>query len=64
MLKGNRVLGGVDPLTALTYGFDPVNGAADKGRATTEAEIFSGVLDVLGVDTTGAGWPSATAFRS
>ena len=63
MLKGNRVLGGVDPDTALTYGFDPTTGAPDTGRSTSEAELFSGILDVMGVDTTGSGLPSVTAFR-
>lgn len=63
MVKGNRVLGGVDTSTGLTYGFDPVTGAPDLGRTMTEAEIFAGILDTLEVDTTGAGLPSVTTFR-
>ncbi|WP_437624211.1 hypothetical protein [Sorangium sp. So ce1151] len=63
MLKGNRVLGGVDPDTGMTYGFDPTTGAPDKGRQTSEAEIFSGILDVMRVDTSGSGLPAVTAFR-
>ncbi|AUX40444.1 hypothetical protein SOCE26_018450 [Sorangium cellulosum] len=63
MLKGNRVLGGVDPDTGLTYGFDPTTGAPDKGRQTSEAEIFSGILDVMRVDTSGSGLPAVTALR-
>lgn len=63
MLKGNRVLGGVDPDTGLTYGFDLATGAPDPGRTTSEAELFSGILDVLEVDKSGSGLPSVTAFR-
>ncbi|WP_437981696.1 hypothetical protein [Sorangium sp. So ce117] len=63
MLKGNRVLGGVDPDTGLTYGFDPTTGAPEEGRQTSEAEIFSGILDVMRVDTSGSGLPAVTALR-
>ncbi|WNG45957.1 hypothetical protein F0U60_18930 [Archangium minus] len=63
MLKGNTVLGGIDPLTALTYGFDPRTGAPQPGKMTTnEPDIFSGVLTALGVDTSGSGLPDASAF--
>lgn len=63
LLKGDRVLGGVDPATGRTYGFDPTTGAPDPGRETTEADVFAGILDVLQVDTTGSGLPSAPPFR-
>jgi hypothetical protein len=63
MLKGNRVLGGVDRDTGLTYGFDPQTGAPDKGRTTAEAELFSGILNVLDVDTSSANLPSVAAFK-
>jgi hypothetical protein len=63
LLKGDRVLGGVDPATGLTHGFDPVSLAPDPGRRTTEAELFAGLLDTLGVDTTGSGLPSAPPLR-
>lgn len=53
MLEGNTVLGGVDPTTGSTYGFDPGTGAPDPGRAMTEEEIYGGVLGVMGVDTDG-----------
>lgn len=62
LVKGNRVLGGVDPDTGMTYGFDLATGAPDVGRTTSEAELFSGILHALGVDTTGSGLPSVTAF--
>ncbi len=63
MLKGNTVLGGVDPNTALTYGFDARTGRAQPGKMTSnEADIFSGVLQTLAVDTSGSGLPDASAF--
>ena len=60
---GTEGLGGVDPDTGLTYGFDSTTGAPGKGRQTSEAEIFSGILDVMCVDTSGSGLPSVTALR-
>ena len=63
LVKGNTVLGGVDPDTGLTYGFDPLTGAPELGRYTTEPEIFSGLLTALGVDTSAAGLPTVTAMR-
>ncbi|WP_437568295.1 hypothetical protein [Sorangium sp. So ce542] len=47
----------------MTCGFDPTTGAPDKGRQTSEAEIFSGILDVMRVDTSGSGLPAVTALR-
>ncbi|MEL6189506.1 MAG: hypothetical protein AAFU79_33190, partial [Myxococcota bacterium] len=63
LVKGDTVLGGMDPNTGYGYGYDPVTGAPDRNRKTVEAEVFSGLLDVLGVDTTGAGLPAAGAMR-
>ncbi len=63
MLKGGRVLGGVDPDTGLTYGFDLSTGAPDKGRQTSEKEVFGGILNVMGVTTTGSGVPDVPAMR-
>jgi hypothetical protein len=63
MLKGNRVLGGIDPLTALTYGFDPRTGEPQPGKVSSnEPDIFSGILTAMGVDTSGSGLPDASAF--
>ncbi|ATB32267.1 hypothetical protein [Melittangium boletus] len=63
MLRGNTVLGGVDPLTTLTYGFDPRTGAPERGKLTSnETDIFSGILTALGVDTSGSGMSDASAF--
>lgn len=56
--NGNKVFGGVNAKTALTYGFNPTTGAPDTGRKTSEAEIYAGVLGALKVDTTGSGLPA------
>jgi hypothetical protein len=63
--NGNKVLGGVDPNTALTYGFDPEdpNGSPIPGRWMTEKEIYSGILHALEVDTSGSGLPNVRAMR-
>lgn len=58
LVNGNRVLGGVDPDTGLTYGFDPVDGTPTPGRNMEEAQIFSGLATALGIDTTGSGLPN------
>jgi hypothetical protein len=63
LVKGGRVLGGVDPNTCLTYGFDLNTGAPDIGRNTTEAEVFGGVLNTMGVQTSGSGIPDIPAMR-
>ena len=63
LVAGNHVLGGVDPDTGLTYGFDPVTGEADPGRTTAEAEIFGGLLHSLGVETEGE-VPDVPAMRA
>lgn len=61
--NGDRVLGGVDPQTALTYGFDPQSGEPDRARSTSEKEIYAGVLHALRVDTAGSGLPDMRAMR-
>ena len=62
LVNGGRVLGGVDPETCMTYGFDPLTGAPDKGRTMTEAEIYSGILQALGIETPGANLPDMKAM--
>lgn len=64
LVPGDTLLGGVDPDTGLTWGFDPGTGAPDPGRHTAEAEIFSGLLGALGVDTSGSGLPAVPAMRA
>ena len=62
--KGKAGLyGGVNPDTAMTYGFNLQTGAPDPGRSTTETEMFAGILQLLGIDTTSVGLPDVAAFR-
>lgn len=64
MVKGNTVLGGVDPNTTLTYGFDARTGAPLRDKVTSnEPDIFAGVLTAMGADLTGSGLPDASAFK-
>lgn len=63
LVNGNRVLGGVDPDTGLTYGFDPRTGDPEPGRNMAEREIFAGIAQALGVDTANAGLPDVPAMR-
>ncbi|MND03734.1 hypothetical protein D3C83_237030 [compost metagenome] len=57
------MLGGVNPDTGLTYGFNLQTGVPDPTRKTAEAEIFSGVLGALNVDMTGSNLPDVPAMR-
>lgn len=63
--NGNKILGGVDPTTGMTYGFDPEDpqGVPRPGTTMQEAQIFSGILHALDVDTTGSGLPNMRAMR-
>jgi len=64
MVKGNTILGGVDPLTTLTYGFDARTGTAMPGKLTSnEPDLYSGVLTSMGADLAGSGLPDASAFK-
>jgi hypothetical protein len=63
MVRGNTVLGGVDPNTALTHGFDLQSGAPAPTRNTSESEVFAGLLQAMGVDTSEAGLPDVAAMR-
>jgi hypothetical protein len=65
MVKGNTVLGGIDPTTTLGYGFDARTGAPQPGSVgSNEADIFSGVLTAMGADLAGSGLPDASAFKA
>jgi hypothetical protein len=63
MANGGRVLGGVDPATMLTYGFDPETGRPEPGRNMTEPEMYAGIAHALGIDTPGAGLAGMRAMR-
>lgn len=63
LANGNTVLGGVDPNTGLTYGFDPQTGAPDPGRNMDEPQVFAGLLQALSIDTSEASLPDIPAMR-
>ena len=63
LVNGGNVLGGVDPDTGMTYGFDPRTGEPERGRHTAEAEVFGGLLQALKVDTSGSGLPDMPSMR-
>jgi hypothetical protein len=53
LLKGNRVFGGVDPDTLLTYGFDRDTGAPEPGVILREGDVYSAIAHALGVEFPG-----------
>jgi hypothetical protein len=53
LLKGNRVYGGVDENTCLTYGFDRATGAPQPGTVMGEVDVYHAVCGALGVDYAG-----------
>jgi hypothetical protein len=63
LVRGDTLLGGVDPDTGLTYGFDPVTGAPEPGRKMSERDVFSGLVGALALDTAGSGLPDVPAVR-
>lgn len=63
LVPGGTVLGGVNPDTALTYGFDPQSGAPDPSREMTEPEIYAGIAHALGIDTSDTSLPDMRAMR-
>ena len=52
-LNGNRVYGGVDANTALTYGFDPASGTADPSTTMNEGDIYSAICHAMDIDFEG-----------
>ncbi len=50
LIKGNRVFGGIDPQTLLTYGFDGRTGEPDPGSVRREEDIYSLVAQAMGVE--------------
>jgi hypothetical protein len=63
LANGGRLLGGIDPDTGITYGFDPASGGPDGGRQMTEAEIYAGMAQSLGVSLDGVTLPDMRAMR-
>ena len=70
LVKGNTILGGVHTKTeggfraAHTYGYNPMTGVAQKDRVMAEGEVFSGILDALGVDTKKGNLPLVRAMKN
>jgi hypothetical protein len=63
LANGGRLLGGIDADTGITHGFDPATGAPDPGRQMTEAEIYAGTAQALGVSLNGVTLPDMRAMR-
>ncbi len=54
LLRGNRILGGVNTETAITEGYDPVTGERTPGRNDVrEGHVYSLVSQALGLDFDG-----------
>ena len=53
LLHGNRVYGGVDPETSLTYGFDRQTGEALPETIMREADVYGAICHALGVNFDG-----------
>ncbi len=49
LMKGNKVYGGIDPATALTFGFDPATGVPNPKTVMKEKHIYSAVAHALGL---------------
>lgn len=53
LVKGNRVYGGVDKNTALTFGFDPVTGEPTPNVNMHEGDVYSALAHALDIKFTG-----------
>ena len=53
LLQGNRVFGGVDADTCLTYGFDPLTGDEAPTTVMREGDMYSAVCQALDVPFAG-----------
>jgi hypothetical protein len=53
LIKGNAVYGGVDPKTALTYGFDPVTGKPDPKTQFAEGDVYGLLAHALDISFAG-----------
>ena len=53
LFQGNKIFGGIDKATGLTYGFDPLTGLEDKARHMTEKDCYGAVAQALGLDYKG-----------
>jgi hypothetical protein len=53
LIRGNRIYGGVNESTGLTYGFDRITGAASPETLMHEADIYAAVSHALDVPFAG-----------
>ncbi len=64
MVQGNTVLGGVDPHTGMTFGFDRVTGAPTPSAQISEEDVFAGMLGALGLELPSSMAPVPAMIRS
>ena len=50
LLNGNKIYGGVNTQTGLTYGFNPTTGVPDTNTVMKEKHIYSAVTHAMGID--------------
>lgn len=50
LLRGNAVYGGVEPTTALTYGFDPNTGVADPQKKMSERDVYGIIAHAFDIE--------------
>jgi hypothetical protein len=53
LLNANRVYGGIDPDTLLTYGFDPSTGEPAPGTVMREGDVYSAIAQAMDVSFEG-----------
>lgn len=58
LARGNRVLGGVDPTTLRTFGWDRATGEPRPGTTNSESDIYGGIMDLLAIPGTGVTSPA------
>ncbi len=64
LVPGNTVLGGVEPTTGMTYGWNPSTGAPLPAEVTAEGTVYAGIVQALGVDTAGSGLPAVPVMSA
>lgn len=53
MLNGNRIYGGIDAATGITYGFNSSTGEPDPSNIKTEKDVYSAVAHAMGIEFSG-----------
>ncbi|MEM6997055.1 MAG: hypothetical protein AAF721_41510, partial [Myxococcota bacterium] len=64
LTPGNTVLGGVEPTTGMTFGWNPSNGNDLPEEVTPEGTVYAGILQALDVDTAGSGLPAVPVMSA